>query len=138
FREVPMKSTVVQWWGDRALREQVLIAGLAALMFLFAVYQFVLKPVSDYKAAASVSYETAAAFLAAVESSAYEIRAMGGADKPSADGDAQTMRANISATARELGLSITRLQPVPDGQLDIWFDGVGSGDLFNWVNVLNQ
>jgi len=124
-----------QWWDDRQPRERTLILCLGAVLAVFALYQFGLKPLLSYRTAAIATYEDAAALLSEVEAASREIQALRSTSVLKSDAIPRTV---IGATASELGLPITRLQPHENGGLDVWLDDVPSTALFKWVAVLYE
>lgn len=129
---------VKPWWESRSVREQVLLAGLCFLAALFLLYQFGAKPLSDYRAAAAVSYEAAATYLNDVETDAAKIIAFQNLAKNDGGRDVQSIRATVSEMAQDLGLTITRLQPVADEGLDVWLDSTDSAAFFSWTIQLHE
>lgn len=128
-------SQLIQWWSDRPPRERRLIIGLAAVIAAMTLYQFGLRPMIDYRRAASDAYTTAAEILNDVEAGAREIRAARGLSAKKANTPG---RIAASAAALELGLPIMRLQPVENGLLDVWLEDVSSPLLFTWIARLHE
>ncbi len=133
-----MTQIVRQWWTDRTGREQSLLVGLGLIAMLFIVYQFAMRPLMEYRAAAAAANHDALAYLKDVEESAADIISAQNLIKVDAGADIQSIRAVVSAAAREAGLSITRLQPVVGGGLDIWLDNTESTVLFDWTITLHE
>ena len=127
-----------QWWLERTFREQALLAGLGALAGFFMVYQFVFKPITDFRIAAMANHQAASAYVRDVQISANRIFA---AEEPSGGASSentQPLRVAASSAARGLGLTIARVQPAANNGLDIWFDNAAAASLFKWVDQLHQ
>ncbi len=124
-----------EWWSDRQPRERTLIAGVGALMLMFAVFQFLILPLAAYRASARAEHEAALAMLQEVEAGARTVQTVRAAAGERPEGAARTI---VAATATELGLAITRLQPLESSELDVWLDDVASPLLFAWVGRLQE
>ena len=55
------EGAMKEWWSDRQPRERTLIAGVGALMLMFAVFQFLILPLAAYRASARAEHEAALA-----------------------------------------------------------------------------
>ena len=126
---------MMQWWTDRHPRERALLISVCALSCAFGIFQFLLMPLVHYRASAQDQYDAALAMLADVEAGARIIGAIRAAAGERSEGAA---RAVVAATATELGLAITRLQPLGNAELDVWLDGVGAPLLFAWTGRLQE
>ena len=124
-----------QWWSDRQPRERTLLGGVGVLVLLFVVFQFLLMPLADYRASARDQHEAALAMLQEVEAGARTIHALQAAAGERPEGAARTV---VATTATELGLAITRLQPLESNELDVWLDDVASPLLYAWVGRLQE
>lgn len=124
-----------QWWSDRQPRERALLSGVGALVSLFVVFQFLLVPLAGYRASARDQHEAALAMLQEVEAGARTIQALQAAAGERPEGAARTV---VATTATELGLAITRLQPLESNELDVWLDDVASPLLYAWVGRLQE
>lgn len=123
-----------QWWEDRSTRERTLVLGVGGLAVVFSLFQFLLLPLVHYRASARDQYEAALATLQDVESGARLVRGL----RTTGDRPEGGVRTVVAATATELGLAITRLQPVGDNQLDVWLDAAASPLLYSWVTRLQD
>ena len=133
-----MTQMIKQWWTDRSIREQVLLASLSLIAVLLIAFQFVVRPLVEYRAAAAAANQEAMAYLKDVESSAATIIGLQDLIRIDVDADIQTMRTAVSTAARDAGIAITRLQPITSGGLDVWLDNAESTSLFNWTVSLHE
>lgn len=126
---------MMQWWSERQPRERALLVAVAALAAAFAVFQALVVPLLHYRAAAREQHDAALAMLRDVEDGARVVQGLRAAQGARAEGSARTV---VSATATELGLAVTRLQPLESGDLDVWLDGVAAPLLYAWVGRLQD
>lgn len=121
------------WWTDRSERERGAIAAVAALVVVLALLQFGLKPLVSLRQSAQADYESAMALLTQVETDAQRIDALR-AEMPATS--RVPARTAVSAVANAQGLTLTRLQPLENGELDVWLDDIASPALFTWLTTL--
>ncbi len=124
-----------QWWFDREPRERLLLTSVGALALAFGVFQFLVVPLAQYRASAHDQHEAALAMLAEVEAGARTVHALRATAGQRAEGTPRTI---VAATATELGLTITRLQPLENAELDVWLDDVASPLLYAWIGRLHD
>ena len=134
-----------QWWSDRQPRERSLIAGVGVLVLVFVVFQFLLMPLANYRVSARDQHEAALAMLQEVEAGARTVLSLQDAAGKRPEGAARTVVATTGVTSKlltgiqtELGLAITRLQPLESNELDVWLDDVASPLLYTWVGRLQE
>jgi len=123
------------WWLERSGREQAALAGLGLLVVVLAMFQFAVKPLIAYRLAARADYESAVELLSQVEADARDIQALQTGAALRSDVPARTV---VSVVASEQALAITRVQPLDNGDLDVWLDDVASVALFKWVTALYE
>ena len=124
-----------QWWAERQPRERMLLACVGTLVVVFAVFQFLIMPLAAYRAFARDQHDAALAMLQEVEAGARTVQTLQAAAGERPEGAARTV---VATTATELGLAITRLQPLESGELDVWLDDVASPLLYAWVGRLQE
>jgi len=117
---------------SRTPREQVLIAVMAGLLALFALWFVALKPVLTMKADAQRAQAAALRDYDIVRKGAPMIAAKSG----STTGSAAFDRSVIVALAAEQSLPISRLQSEPGGALKVWFEDVDSAPVFSFLSNL--
>jgi len=129
-----MRERLTQTWTGYTAREQGLLAFLAVLLLGTVVWFGVLSPTLSWRAEAERRYVAAVEGYETmlVQLSLYESLAQS-ATRPQSG---QSLRGLADQTARERGLAITRVQPLDDGRLGVWMDGVSSDALMGWLNVL--
>ncbi len=133
-----MMSFARQWWLERSLREQALLAGLGTLAGMFLIYQFAFKPIVDFRTEAMANYQAASVYVREAQMFANRIVAVEERSGGVPTENAQPLRVAANSTAQELGLTIARVQPTANDGLDLWFDSAEAASLFKWVERLNQ
>lgn len=123
------------WWLGRTSREQAAMGALAVAAALFILFEFGLKPLVNYRRDAQADYDGALALITQIETDAHQIQALQAVRTPRSAVPARTA---ASMVAGEQGLSLTRLQPLENGDLDIWLDDVASPVLFKWLGSLSE
>lgn len=126
---------MMQWWFERQPRERLLLGTVGALVVVLALIQFALLPLLSYRAAARDQHATALALLQEIEAGARTIQAQRAIQAKRPDG---SMRTLVAAAASDIGLSITRLQPVENTGLDVWLDNVGAQLMYAWIARLQD
>lgn len=123
-----------QIWSGYTAREQGLLAFLAVLVVGTVVWFGMLSPVLSWRAeserryvAAVEGYETLLVQLALHERLAQSATQIV---------NRESLRGLADRMARERGLAITRVQPLEDGRLGVWLDGVPSDALMGWLTVM--
>lgn len=111
-----------------------MLAVLAAISLCVCIYFALVRPLQGYRDAARADYAAAAEIYQEVAAAADALKQRSGAASASTRvSDDRPVRVIASATARDLGLGITRIQPVNDTDVSFWFDGAGVRDLFRWM-----
>jgi len=126
---------MMPWWLERSRREQTALLALGLVVLALAVFQFAVKPLVDYRTAAKADYESAVELLSQVEADARDILALKAGAALRSDVPARTV---VSVVASEQALTITRVQPLENGDLDVWLDDVASVALFKWATTLYE
>lgn len=118
-------------WGALSGREQALLVGLAALTTATALWFGVVAPAQSWRdearrgyAGAVEEYERLLADIARHQALAAEV------DQP---GGATPLRTLVGRSAGDRGLAISRVQPLEDGRLGVWFDTVEADALLAWL-----
>lgn len=118
----------------RTPREQVLLAGLAVLLLLTVLWFGVLAPAINWRSDAAQRYANAAEGYETLLVQASEYRARSA--QAVTAGDREPLRTLADRTARERGLSISRVQPLEDGRLGVWMEQSDADALMGWLSVL--
>ncbi|GAK33155.1 hypothetical protein JCM17846_19380 [Iodidimonas nitroreducens] len=127
------------WWMDLSGRERRLLQGAALILLILGGWQFILRPLLDYRAEQMAVRQSALTTLEEIEGLAADVLALRARQKSMAplagkgNATADPVRSIISRTASEKGLSMTRLMPEEDGGVTIWFDQISSPQLFSWI-----
>lgn len=120
------------WWNGRSPRERLLLLTLLGATMLLALVQLVWLPLERARGGAERARDTARQTLALVQSAA----ATAGRQAKAVPRVTADPRGDLIRTAREANLTITRLEPGPDG-LSVWMDGVPAADLHRWLGILS-
>jgi len=111
-----------------------MLAIMGGVCVAVTIYFAAILPLQTYRESAEAGFTSARALYQEVSAAAAALERQSTAT-PIADAASQDqpVRVIASASAQELGLSITRIQPVSDGELSFWFDGAGVRDIFRWM-----
>ncbi|WP_371395720.1 type II secretion system protein GspM [Fretibacter rubidus] len=123
----------MNYFVNLSRREQLLVITAGVLFAVFALWQFALSPVMTGKAQAESAHAHALRDMDIV-SRAAPLIGQTGVSKARADFD----RAAAITQAGQAGLSITRVQPTPDGDIKIWFDESLSTDIYSFLSRLTR
>lgn len=118
----------------RTAREQALLAGLAVLVVLTVLWFGVLAPAMSWRADAAQRYANAAEGYETILVQVSEYRALSA--QAVSSGDREPLRTLADRTARERGLSISRVQPLDDGRLGVWMEQADADAMMGWLSVL--
>ncbi len=124
------------WWADRTAREQIMLSAMAVLCLCVAVYFFAILPMKSYRDSARASFYAAQNVFDEVSSAAAQLEQIAVSPRRGPEPNGEPVRIFASATAQQLGLGITRIQPVNETDVAFWFDAVAVRDLFNWIVTL--
>ena len=112
-------------------REQALVITAGLLASLFILLQFFVMPVVKGKTAAKAAHAVALRDMDIVR------RAVSVLDLNTQSKARRTFqRDSVLTAAREAGLSISRLQPGADGDVQIWFDDAQAGGIYSMLSAL--
>jgi type II secretory pathway component PulM len=102
-----------EWWLARTSRERGLIAAAAVMGALFLAMQLAIRPVMNWRNAASQRVEQAESGYQIVAQAAAAV-----APENSAAGAATPARNALTDTARQLGVSLNFVNEHPDGSIE--------------------
>ncbi len=119
-----------EWWSSRAPRERLLIRLAIGASLLALLLHFLILPTWRAKAAAKARNLEAARTLDIVGAVLGESRAETNRHiSPPEEG----LRAGVVALARQRGLSVSRVQGGPDGQVTVAMDSAPPETVFGWL-----
>ena len=118
----------------RTVREQILLAGLAALLALTVIWFGILGPVISWRSDALRDFSRAAAGYETLLVQVEAYRAL--AEQVETPEDQEPLRTLADRTARERGLAISRVQPLEDGRLGVWMEQADADALMAWLEGL--
>lgn len=126
---------MMDWWTHRSGRGKRLLLTGGAVVACFAMYFAVIEPISSYKASSLRSYVAAQSELRTVNDLVAELKSTKLSRPEAAD---RLPRVEATAVARDMGLGITRIQPMQDGSISFWFDEAAAPDIFRWLIKLKS
>lgn len=124
------------WWNARTEREQMLLGAMSAACILFFLYFALFVPASAYKNDAEAVLERALATYADVAAAAAQLENLSQTNGERIARDDRPVRVLASARARELGLSVIRIQPMENDSVSFWLTDASATALFEWLTSL--
>ena len=118
----------------RTVREQTLLAGLAALLALTLIWFGILGPVISWRSDALRDFSRSAEGYETLLVQIEEYRAL--AAQITAPEDQEPLRTVADRTARERALAISRVQPLEDGRLGVWMEQADANAVLAWLEAL--
>ncbi|WP_270373755.1 type II secretion system protein M [Marinicauda sp. Alg238-R41] len=106
-------------WARQTPREQVLLAVCAGLMLAALVWFALVSPALSYRNAMRAGFEAQVEDHMAVIAGIERYRGLQTASATQ-QGQDQPLRTLVANRAREAGITITRVQPLENGQLSVW------------------
>lgn len=119
--------------SERTPRERNLILGALTIVFLFAIWQFGMKSITNASADAEKRQATAARDLDLVRT---QLPLLSPAQ--SVGTRAAFDRAAVIGTARDVQLFISRVQPGSEGTVQVWFEDSAMGSIYAFMNQLSS
>jgi len=124
---------------SRSPRERVMIALAALLVVALGLSAGVYRPLAEYRARERQAWSAALDRLAQVEAQAVEILALRSSpDDSEAAGRDLSLRSIAGRSAKEAGLTVSRLSPSDSGRLEIWFETAKARRLFGWMARIEE
>lgn len=121
-------------WAERTVREQVLLSAMALLLIGVIAWYLILAPALSWRDEARAAHQAAAARFETMVAGVARYRAeAAAAERPQAGAALRTV-VGTSAAARDLAIS--RVQPLEDGRLGVWMEGVSDDALMAWLVAL--
>ena len=128
-------SGVRAWWGQRAPREQAMLAVMCMAIAAFVAWYGVWTPLQRIRDAAQARHAAAAAELAQVKAELTAMAALQGR-LPPRPGDAAALKQAVLDSAGKVGLAISRKRANGTGGVDVECDAVTTQALFAWLDAL--
>ncbi|WP_432460316.1 MULTISPECIES: type II secretion system protein M [unclassified Agarivorans] len=124
-----------QWWQSLNKREQNLVMLASILCFVAVLYWGVWSPVAQANQAAKQRLATQQQTLLWAQQQGAVILANG-----HTQANAGTIKVNqaVSSSARQQRISISRIQPKGDSEVEVWIENVPFNQLLGWLNMLSQ
>lgn len=129
-------TPAVKAFQARTVREQVLLAGLGLIVLLMAIWFGLLAPAIDWRSDATRRYVSAVEGYETILDQTARYRALAASAAP--DAEREPLRTLADRSAREKGLSISRVQPLEDGRLGVWIEDAEADALMRWLGDLSR
>lgn len=129
-------TPVLRAFQARTAREQLLLAGLGLILLLMAVWFGLLAPALDWRMDATRRYVSAVEGYETVLDQAARYRSLAARSEDASE--REPLRTLADRSARERGLSISRVQPLEDGRLGVWMDDADANALMAWLGDLSR
>lgn len=126
---------MIEYWQNLSERERKLLSAGGILVFIAVLYWGVWSPVADSLEAQQTAVESQQRQLGWMQQQAAEVvqlRSRGSRTKSSG-----SLSAVVNRTARELGITLSRIQP-QGTSLQVWIDDVPYNQLINWLGTLRS
>lgn len=133
----PLLAPLRQLWMRQSSREQVLLAWCAGLIVILLIWFGVVSPALSWRDAMRASFEAQVEDHLELVAGIERYRALAAAGD-SADQAAAPLRTIVANRAREADVAITRVQPLEDGQLGVWADRAGEGQIMTFLLALAE
>lgn len=130
---------MMRWLETRPRRERRLMALAGLLAVAVALWLGLYQPLAHYRAQSERAWTAASERLAEVEALAAEIQLLRRQERDATRPNGERpVRSVVSETARQYGLTLSRLAPEPNGRLGVWFEAAESTALFRWIEMLED
>ena len=117
-------------------RERYLLLLLVVFLGVLVLYLVVWAPINSYYESSLLKRDTQFSLIQYMRASEKQARAAGGTKVVRATG--QSLITEVSNSARQLGITLNRIQPEGDSAVSIWIDNVPFNDFINWIEQLND
>ncbi|MBY0406187.1 MAG: type II secretion system protein M [Rickettsiales bacterium] len=126
------RTRLQQRYASLPLREQRALRLLAAFLAIVLGWQGAWLPITTARDRAKAQYVAALADIRWMK--AHQAQA-GAAPRPSQNADAPLL-ATVSESARGIGLSLARAEPLQDGTLQVSLENTSFPRIINWLTAL--
>lgn len=131
---------MTQLWQNLTARERVLMVAGGTVVLLVLVYFSFVRPLDAYRQESRDALMRAQAAHARILGGAMEVKNLKvdkGVVGQKMDAGADSIRVIAARTARDTGVTISRLQPGQDSnRLTIWIEAVTAPKLYRWLAVM--
>ncbi len=117
-------------------RERYLLLLLVVFLGVLVLYLVVWAPINSYYESSLLKRDTQFSLIQYMRASEKQARAAAGTKVVRATG--QSLITEVSNSARQLGITLNRIQPEGDSAVSIWIDNVPFNDFINWIEQLND
>jgi general secretion pathway protein M len=129
----------VAWWNTLSLRDRRALAVLAAFVALALAWFALWQPLAASRDRLAAQVERAEQDRAWMQSRATELgqlRAAGALDPLDRSGKSLLALADAGAREAGLGANLKRVEPVSEGRVNLWFEGVPFDSMTTWLDQL--
>ncbi|MFT4767717.1 MAG: general secretion pathway protein M [Glaciecola sp.] len=121
-------------WFDRfSLREQVALLLMSAVVLVYVLALFVIRPLGQARDELSARNAATAAVLRRVDAMATEIQSLRGAQSDSKGASSVNLSASLNQSAGRYQLRVSRLQPNSQGSVQLRFESAPLDALLRWI-----
>ena len=117
-------------------RERLLLMLLVVFVGALVLYLAVWAPINSYYESTLLKRDTQFSLIQYMRASEKQARAAAGTKVARATG--QPLITEVSNSARQLGITLNRIQPEGDSAVSIWIDNVSFNDFIDWIERLND
>ncbi|HKL76820.1 MAG TPA: type II secretion system protein M [Gammaproteobacteria bacterium] len=132
---------VMQWWRERAPREQALLGGGAVVLLLTVAY-LMIEPVLEERRRLAAEIPQLRQDLAWMQEHLAEVQRLrrAGTATPRSEGAPRLTPARVEGALRQAGLGeqVAGLRPAGDGGVRVTFEQVAFPELAQWLHRLHQ
>lgn len=123
----------MEWWRTRQPREKMLIGVAGIITSAIVLFQFLLIPSNSFKEREARRFQSQSGLYTEVISKLREHGNSAQQKRANANGPVQGI---VSDSSSVYGISITRIEPTPSGDLTLWIDEIDPQSLYAWLTDL--
>lgn len=124
------------WYASRSPQDQRAVKLLALVLIPFLIYFVLVFPVQRAHASARMAVEAREAELATMQANVARVLASRGGGSGKLDRNGRRLNQLISDTAPQFNLTVSRLQPKGDHELQVWLEEAGADNCILWLHQL--
>lgn len=125
-----------QWYRDLARKEQQLIVALAVVVVIFIFAKLIWQPIADSRDRLLIQNQQAQAELTVVRALAAEYNSLKKSAGPASRGGPSNLNQLLNNSVKRHQLSLKRLQPSSNGDVQLRFENAVFNRLVGWLNEL--
>lgn len=129
------------WWRGLSARDRTAVIALGAFVAIVVGWLGLWRPLTrarDSLVAQVTQAEADLAFMKGASSELVRLRANGALNPLDRAGKSLLAIADASAREAGLGATLKRVEPVGEGRVNVWFEGVPFDAMAAWLETLDQ